>query len=112
MSEGNTEDHRPPEDNSEHHDVLDFFRANYPPAENQYALEGNGQAASNYHTMAIAKQLKRTKTAMDREKRIKTEKKKTGPSKIDLMQDPINEEEDNAFEGFSYKMMSDQENSH
>jgi hypothetical protein len=28
-----------------------------------------------------------------------------------MANDPVKEEENNAFEGFSYKMMSDQENS-
>lgn len=55
----------------------------------------------------MAKKLKRTKTANDKNKRNNTEKKESGREYEASIDKPIEEKDEDAFDGFSYKMMSD-----
>jgi len=55
----------------------------------------------------MVKRLKRTRTVTDKNKKNNTEKKTSGQMYEASIDKPIEEKDEDAFDGFSYKMMSD-----
>lgn len=76
-------------------------------------LNLKNQQQNNYRTAYMVKKLKRTRTANDKKKHNNTEKKNgVGQKMNESFEKPIDEKEEkdadeDAFDGFSYKMMSD-----